>query len=198
MSLKRTGNWKIVIFLDGVNSDGETTYQHIYEHRDGRKAYVGPGYCSDPDLEWILFQRSRENKLLTRKKKREKLSLYIIYAAWLIILTQASIAIISKGAWVLFSLLGYWLTQFGGIGFFNNFRDLVIRSPKFQSEKKLLHFLIIICFIGSGHLLINFGRLHSISILFLQIPVLWFGLFMGMIEALLQKWKDLKFITQKN
>ena len=53
MSLRRTGDWQIVMFLDGVDSEGKTTYQHIYEHSDGRKAYVGPGYCSDPDLEWI-------------------------------------------------------------------------------------------------------------------------------------------------
>ena len=88
------------------------------------------------------------------------------------------------------SLLGYWLTQLGGAGFFNNFRDLLIRSPKFQSEKKFLHFLIVSCFIFCGHLLINSGRLNNIFILFLQIPVLWFGLFMGLIEALLQKRKE--------
>ena len=56
MSLRRTGDWQIVMFLDGVDWDGKSTYQHIYEHSDGRKAFVGPGYCSDPDLEWILFQ----------------------------------------------------------------------------------------------------------------------------------------------
>ena len=192
MSLSRTGDWKIVMLLDGLDSEGKTTYQHIYEHSDGRKAYVGPGYCSDPDLEWILLKRSRENKFnKIRHAKREKISLYIISATWLIILTQAAFAITSKGAWVLISLFGYWLTQFGGVGFFNNFRDLVIRSPKFQTEKYLLNFLIVSCFIFCGHLLIHFGKLHSISILFVQVPVLWFGLFMGMIEGFLQKWKAL-------
>ena len=190
MSLRRTGDWQIVMFLDGVDSEGKTTYQHIYEHSDGRKAYVGPGYCSDPDLEWILYKRNRENKLLNRRKaKRERISLYITSATWLIILSQAAFAITSKGVWVFLSLLGYWLTQLGGAGFFNNFRDLIIRSPKFQSEKKFLHFLIVSCFIFCGYLLIDFGRFHSISILFLQVPVLWFGLFMGMINGLVQKWK---------
>ena len=47
MSIRRTGDWQIVMYVDGVDSEGENTYQH----KDGRKAYVGPGYCSDPDLE---------------------------------------------------------------------------------------------------------------------------------------------------
>ena len=191
MSLRRTGDWQIVMFLDGVDSEGKTTYQHIYEHSDGRKAYVGPGYCSDPDLEWILFKRNRVNKLLNRRKaKREIISLYITSATWLIILSQAAFAITSKGVLVFLSLLGYWLTQLGGAGFFNNFRDLLIRSPKLPSEKKYLHFLIVSCFIFCGHWLIHIGKLHSLSIIFLQIPVLWFALFMGLIEALLQKWKE--------
>ena len=68
MSLSRTGDWKIVMHADGVDSEGKNTYQHIYQHKDGRKAYVGPGYCSDPDLEWILFKRNRENKLAFSSK----------------------------------------------------------------------------------------------------------------------------------
>ena len=193
MSLSRTGDWQIVMFLDGVDSDGETTYQHIYEHSDGRKAYVGPGYCSDPDLEWILFLKDRERKTWEiTYAKREKISLYINIGAGLIILTQTAIAIPAKGAWVLLSILGYLATQFGGLGFFNNFRDLVIRSPNFQSEKKLLHFLIVIVFIYIGYWLIRLGTLHNLSILFLQIPLLWFGLFMGIVEGALQKWKEQK------
>ena len=140
-------DWRIVMLIDGTDASGKLTYQHVYQHSDGRKAYVGPGYCSDPDLEWILFKRNRENKLLNRSKaKREIISLYITSATWLIILSQAAFAITSKGVLVFLSLLGYWLTQLGGAGagagFFNNFRDLLIRSPKFQSEKKFLHFLI--------------------------------------------------------
>ena len=194
MSLRRTGDWQIVMFLDGVDSEGKTTYQHIYEHSDGRKAYVGPGYCSDPDLEWILFKRNIENKLWnSRQAKRGKISLYIFSATWLIILTQTGFAISSKGVWVFLSVLGYWLTQIGGVGFFNNFRDLVIRSPKLQSEKKLLHFLIVIGFIYCGHWLIHIGKLNSLSILFLQIPLLWFGLFMGIVKATLDKWQKQEF-----
>ncbi len=38
MSLGRTGDWQIVMYLDGVDAEGKKTYQHIYEHQDGREA----------------------------------------------------------------------------------------------------------------------------------------------------------------
>ena len=179
------------MFLDGVDSDGKTTCQHIYEHSDSRKAYVGPGYCSDPDLEWILFLRNRQKKERNiRQNKRTKISLYIISIPWLIILPQAAFAIPAKGAWVLLSLWGYWSTKFGGVVFFNNFRDLIIRSSRFKTEKNFLYFLIVILFICCGNFLIYFGGFHYIFILFLKVPVLFLGLFMGIIEALLQRWKE--------
>ena len=58
----KAGGWRIIRFSDGTDASGKLTYQHVYQHRDGRKAYVGPGYCSDPDLEWILFLKNREGK----------------------------------------------------------------------------------------------------------------------------------------
>ena len=190
MSSTKLSDWRIVMLIDGTDASGKLTYQHVYQHRDGRKAYVGPGYCSDPDLEWILFIKNRERKAWEiTYTRRGKIGFYINLAASLIVLIQAALAFPEKGAWVILSILGYWATQFGGVGFFNNFRDLIIRSSKFRSEKKFLHFLIVSCFIFCGHLLIGFGRLHSISILFLQVPLLWFGLFMGMINGLVQKWK---------
>ena len=194
MSSMNPSDWRIVMLIDGTDASGKLTYQHVYQHSDGRKAYVGPGYCSDPDLEWILFKRNRENKLWNRRQaKRGKISLYIVSAIWLIILSQAAFAITSKGVLVFLSVLGYWLTQLGGVGFFNNFRDLIIRSPNLQSEKKLLHFLIVIGFIYCGHWLIHIGKLHSLSIVFLQIPLLWFGLFMGIVKATLDKWQKQEF-----
>ncbi len=58
---------------------------------------------------------------------------------------------------------------------------------------KPLYFLIVICVIYFGHWLIHIGQLHSLSILFLEIPVLWFGLFMGLVEGALHKWKEETF-----
>ena len=107
-----------------------------------------------------------------------------------IVLVQGAIAIPSKGAWVLISLFGYWLIQIGALGFFNNFRDLIIKSPNYLSEKKFLHFLIVICFISLGHCLIHIGKFNILSILFLKIPVLVFALFMGIVEGALDKLKD--------
>ena len=194
MSIKRTGDWQIVMFVDGVDSKGRATYQHIYQHKDGRKAYVGPGYCSDPDLEWILFQKDRETKAWNKRyAKREKISFYVFAAAWLALLIQGVSSYQEKGILVLLSILGYWVTKAGGLGFFNNFRDLIIRKTSFHGERKIANFLIVICVIYIGHWLIHIGQLHSLSILFLEIPVLWFGLFMGLVEGALQKWKEETF-----
>ena len=191
MSIKRTGDWQIVMFVDGVDSKGRATYQHIYQHRDGRKAYVGPGYCSDPDLEWILFLKDREKKAWEiTYAKREKISIYVFAAAWLALLIQGVSSYQEKGILVLLSILGYWVTKSGGLGFFNNFRDLIIRKTSFNGERKIANFLIVICVICFGHWLIHIGKLHTLSILFLEIPVLWFGLFMGLVEGALQKWKE--------
>ena len=68
-----TGDWRIVMLIDGTDTEGKATYQQIYQHQDGRKACVGPGYCSDPDLEWLLLQKDRKNKAWnTRHTKRKK------------------------------------------------------------------------------------------------------------------------------
>ena len=87
-------------YLDGVDSEGETTYQHIYEHSDGRKAYVGPGYCSDPDLEWILFKRNRKKKEWNiRQNKSTKINLYLISIPWVNYPSACSLLYSYKGVW---------------------------------------------------------------------------------------------------
>ena len=49
MSLMKIGNWRVVMLIDGTDTEGKATYQQIYQYKDVRKACVGPGYCSDPD-----------------------------------------------------------------------------------------------------------------------------------------------------
>ena len=74
MSLMKIGNWRVVMLIDGTDTEGKATYQQIYQHQDGRKACVGPGYCSDPDLEWLLLQKDRKIKAWnTKRTKRKKL-----------------------------------------------------------------------------------------------------------------------------
>tara|TARA_B100001250_G_scaffold376676_1_gene365122 strand:+ start:120 stop:662 length:543 start_codon:yes stop_codon:yes gene_type:complete len=170
MSLGRTGDRQIVMYLDGVDADGKTTYQHIYEHKDGRKAYVGPGYCSDPDLEWILFQNERKIKVWNIKHaKKEKICLYTISAAWLTIIMQGAANISENGALVLLSVLGYWITEIGSLGFFNNFKDLAIRKRNDQLEQKIIHLLIVSCFIYLGQILVGLGKFNHLSIFILKI-----------------------------
>ena len=190
MSLGRTGDWQIVMYLDGVDADGETTYQHIYEHKDGRKAYVGPGYCSDPDLEWILFQTERKIKAWNIKlAKKEKITIYTTSAAWLTIIIQGAANISENGAFVLLSILGYWIIEIGSLGFFNNFKDLTIRKRHDQLEQKIIHLLIVSCFIYLGQILIVLGKFNNLSIFILQVPIAWFGCFMGLIKGFFQEWK---------
>ena len=122
-----------------------------------------------------------------------KKSFYVFAAAWLALLIEGVSFYPKNGILILLSILGYWITQVGGLGFFNNFRALIFRKPSFQSERKITNFFLIVCVIYFGHWLIHIGQLHSLSILFLEIPVLWFGLFMGLVEGALQKWKEETF-----
>jgi len=189
MSLGRTGNWKIVMFLDGVNSEGKTTYHYIYKHKDGRKAYVCPGYCSDTDLDWILFQKAREDKALDiRHKQRKKISIYTSSVAWLIIVIHGALAIPVKGAWILISIMGYWIIEIGSLGFFNNFKDLTIKKRYDHIEQKIIQLVILSCFIYLGQILIVLGKFNNLSIFILQVPLAWFGCFMGLIKGTFQEW----------
>ena len=67
-----TGDWRIVMLIDGTDTEGKATYQQIYQHQDGRKACVGPGFCSDPDLEWLLLQKDRKIKAWNKKHTKRK------------------------------------------------------------------------------------------------------------------------------
>ena len=148
MSLMETGNWRIVMFIDGTDTEGKATYQHIYQHQDGRKACVGPGFCSDPDLEWILFQKTRERKSWRRRQtKRERISIFMIFVAWSTILFQSVLTIPKNGAWFLFSLFGYWIIEIGSLGIFNNFRELFNNKRNDQIKQKIINFVIVSCFI---------------------------------------------------
>ena len=71
MSFMETGDWRIVMFIDGTDTEGKATYQHIYQHKNSRKACVGPGFCSDPYLEWHLLQKDR--MINSCKKNRQNI-----------------------------------------------------------------------------------------------------------------------------
>ena len=148
MSFTGTGDWRIVMLIDGTDTEGKATYQHIYQHQDGRKACVGPGFCSDPDLEWILFQKTRERKSWRRRQtKRERISIFMIFVAWSTILFQSVLTIPKNGAWFLFSLFGYWIIEMGSLGIFNNFRELFNNKRNDQIKQKIINFVIVSCFI---------------------------------------------------
>ena len=199
MSFMETGKWRIVMLIDGTDTEGRATYQQIYQHQDGRKACVGPGYCSDPDLEWLLLQKDRKIKAWnTRHTKRKKIIRYVFYAAWIFILIQGVLAIPEHGAWVPFSVWGYGATQTFSFGLINGFRDLLISSPNYLWKQKDISLNIFGCliFLFLSHWLIDIGRFNSLSILFVQLPLFWFGCFMGFIEELLKIWTDAELPTK--
>ena len=199
MSFMETGDWRIVMFIDGTDTEGKATYQQIYQHQDGRKACVSPGYCSDPDLEWLLLQKDRKIKAWNKKHtKRKKITLYVFNAAWILILIQGVLAIPEHGAWVPFSVWGYGATQTFSFGLIHGFRNLLIPSPKHQYKPKDISLNIIGCliFLFLSHWLIDIGRFKSLSILFVQLPLFWFGCFMGFIEELLKIWIDAELSTK--
>ena len=75
----KTGHWRIVMLIDGTDTEGKATYQQIYQHKDGRKACVAPGYCSDPDLEWLLLQKDRTIKAWNKKHTKRKKSFVMFF-----------------------------------------------------------------------------------------------------------------------
>ena len=75
MSFTGTGDWRIVMLIDGTDTEGKATYQQIYQHQDGRKACVAPGFCSDPDLEWLPM---KGGKLLALTINKEYLAPFFL------------------------------------------------------------------------------------------------------------------------
>ena len=146
MSFMETGDWRIVMCIDGTDTDGKATYQHIYQHQDGRKACVGPGFCSDPDLEWLLLQKDRKIKAWNKKHtKRKKVSRHVFTAGWIFILIQGVLAIPEHGAWVPFSVWGYGATQTFSFGLIDGFRNLLISSPNNLCKPKDIFLNIFGC-----------------------------------------------------
>ena len=75
----KAGNWRIVMFIDGTDKEGKATYQQIYQHQEGRKACVSPGYCSDPDLEWLLLQKERlRHGVKNIQKEKKSLVMFLL------------------------------------------------------------------------------------------------------------------------
>ena len=199
MSFMKTGNWHVVMLIDGTDTEGKATYQQIYQHQNGRKAYVSPGYCSDLDLEWLLLQKNRKIKAWNKKHtKRKKITRYVFTAVWIFILIQGVLAIPEHGAWVPFSVWGYGATQTFSFGLIDGFRNLLIPSQKNQYKPKDISLNIFGCliFLFLSHWLIDIGRFNSLSILFLQLPLFWFSCFMGFIEELLKIWTDKVHLTK--
>ena len=150
-------------------------------------------------MEWLLLLKDRKIKAWnTRHTKRKKIIRYVFYAAWIFILIQGVLAIPEHGAWVPFSVWGYGATQTFSFGLIHGFRNLLIPSPNYLGNPKDISLNIFGCliFLFLSHWLIDIGRFNNLSILFLQLPLFWFGCFMGFIEELLKIWTDAELSTK--
>ena len=129
---------------------------------------------------------------------KEKITRYVFTAVWIFILIQGVLAIPEHGAWVPFSVWGYGATQTFSFGLINGFRNLLISSPNYLGNPKDISLNIFGCliFLFLSHWLIDIGRFNSLSILFVQLPLFWFGCFMGFIEEVLKIWTDAELSTK--
>ena len=147
----------------------------------------------------IWNEKDRQIKAWNKKRtKRKKITRYVFSAVWIFILIQGVLAIPEHGAWVPFSVWGYGATQTFSFGLINGFRDLLISSPNYLCKPKDIFLNICGCliFLFLSHWLIDIGRFNNLSILFLQLPLFWFGCFMGFIEELLKIWTDAYLSTK--
>jgi hypothetical protein len=160
----KIGDWEIIQLND--YADEEWSYEHIYRHSDGREAVVGPGgYCSDPDLSWLLHRRERKKKQMARIKIATS---FCLNAAWLPIGIQGLQQCLASNWIALISLLGYAICCLGAYG---SWHALI----SFENDKRWKERLKVLAICGSlfaaGSGLIAIGTFTTITLGGLQISL---------------------------
>ena len=177
MSINRgIGGWELVELIDFVDP---WSYEHIYRHADGREAVVGPdGYCSDPDLGWLLYKHEQSLK----REARVNVALSIaLNAPWLVITIQA---IVNSGWKAIFTFAGYGICSFSAFGGWN----ALLLSAGQNDRASRLNLLMVCCPLYlTGSLLISAGHSNMLHLATLQIPLLVVSLAIGLIGSLKQR-----------
>jgi hypothetical protein len=184
----KIGDWEIIQFID--YEDEGWSYEHIYQHADGRQAVVGPGgYCSDPDLSWLLHQRARKEKQMARIKLATQI---FLNAAWLPVGIQALQQCLASGLTPLVSVLGYaicCLSAYGG------WRALI--PPGHEKRWKDMAQMLVIC--GSLFLagvgLIGIGSFTAITLGSLQMSLALASVVLGLAGCLACRWRQISLST---
>ena len=173
----KIGDWEIIQFID--YEDEEWSYEHIYQHADGREAVVGPGgYCSDPDLSWLLHQRKRKKKQIARIKIATSICLN---AAWLPVGIQGLQQCLATGWIALVSVLGYAICCVGAYGGWYN-----LVPPADEKSWKGRGQILWICgsMFAAGSGLITVGNFTAINLGGLQISLVLASAMLGLVGRL--------------
>lgn len=174
------GDWELIRLID--YTDPDEGYAHIYRHPDGREAVVGSGgYCSDPDLGWILNQYQRSMKRRARINGALSIALN---APWLLVVSQG---LGGFGGSALLSITGYGLCCLAAFGIWN----ALLLGPVHRGWKGRLQ-MVIACLpiLGIGSLLIGSGPFAAVSLFQQRIPLRSLSLFLGLGGSLKQLWSE--------
>ena len=184
----KIGDWQIIQFID--YEDEEWSYEHIYRHADGREAVVGPGgYCSDPDLSWLLEQRKRKKKQIARITIATSICLN---AAWLPVGIQGLQQCLATGWIALVSVLGYAICCLGAYGIWN-----ALMLPDYKNSWKGRAQMLLICgsMFAAGSGLIAIGSFTTITLGGIRAPLVLSSSVLGLAGSLAYRWRQMSLIT---
>ena len=176
-------DWEIIKFID--YDDEEWSYEHIYQHADGREAVVGPGgYCSDPDLSWLLHQRKRKKKQIARIKIATSICLNV---AWVPVGIQGLQQCLATGWIALVSVLGYAICCLGAYGSWH-----ALTLPDYKNSWKGRAKILLICgsLFAAGSGLITVGSFTAITLGGLQISLALASAMLGLVGHLAYRWRE--------
>lgn len=170
----RIGDWVVVELIDFAEPKGG--YQHIYQHKDGRRAAVGPGgFCSDPELDQLL---KNEKRIAKRDFYFDVALSILLNLPWAWIFFQAIAKFGIKG---LFAIAGYGLCSICAFGFWNSF-GYFSRPRDLKSGVILLAFVMPLFAVGSC--LLWLGQLTVVQVFGFQVQLIWLALVVGFLGSL--------------
>tara|TARA_Y100001968_G_C19338972_1_gene708421 strand:- start:432 stop:1016 length:585 start_codon:yes stop_codon:yes gene_type:complete len=170
------GDWTFVAHYD-FDHDHDPPYLDEWEHKDGRRAFAGPGVCDDPELSWYLFDYERKSKKNADiRNKLQKIWLISNIGLLSLLLLLGVLTFASNGAWFLFSLIGYGSVSLGSYSI-----AYVGRGLKNSLRLLTVDILLIVL----GLFLINFGKFKTIALFDFEILIFWIGCLMGITKGII-------------
>jgi len=172
------GGWNLIELRDF--DDPNWSYEYVYSHHDSRKAVVGPGgYCSDPDLGWLLCQRER------RKKRQSQINAALSTALNAPMLLVAIQAIWTSGLRGLPTIAGYAICSCAAFGSWN---AILLRSVHDGFKGRLQILVLCIPLFILGGLLISHGQANQPKLSNAAFALLALSVTMGLLGSAKLTW----------